>query len=132
MPEQEVGKSLLAAGTDDQIWIGHAGGVELGSDEVGGHILPPEAARDHLGGYGPRCARDLVAATVIERNDKVEARVTDGLFLCLDQKLSNVAGEVVAAADNTHSNVAARQLVEIAADEKLQEPHQLTDFVGRT
>ena len=76
-----------------------------------------------------RRPHDLVAAAIVEGDDEVQRAVVRGQRLGLfEQARADVRREPVALADDLHPDAVLVQFGKIAADEKLQQPHQVADF----
>src|SRR5436305_4158939 len=66
LPEQEIADALFAAGADQQVGIGHAGGQQLALEQVLVDLLRRELARRDLGGEVAGRLDDLVARAVVD------------------------------------------------------------------
>ena len=61
LPEKEIRQPLLAAGADDQVGIGNAGGIQARIDRLRVDIFRPHPARRHVSSQPGGNAGDLVA-----------------------------------------------------------------------
>src|SRR4051812_34995588 len=68
LPEQEIADALLAAGADQQVGIGHAGGQQLPLEQVLVDLLRCELARRDLGREIAGRLDDLVTRAVVDAN----------------------------------------------------------------
>ena len=75
LQEQEVAEAELAGGTDDEVRIGQAGGLEAGFD--GGPVdrVGLQPAGGDVRGERTRGGHDLLAGAVVQRDDEVEGGV---------------------------------------------------------
>ena len=71
LPQQEIADALLAAGTDEEIGIGHAGGEELTTTAASRRCRSPRARRAATScGERARRRSDLGAAAIAQRDDQ--------------------------------------------------------------
>jgi hypothetical protein len=131
LPQQEIGKPLLAAGADHQIRIGYPGGVDMAGEgrfRDRGRIHVPGPYR--LGDLANR-THHFVAGTVVEGDDEANAGVVTGAFLGIDEKCLDIWLDRFPAADNPDTDIFTMQLGKVLADEEPQQPHQVGDFLLR-
>src|SRR5262249_11404584 len=66
LPHQEIRQALLAAGADDEVWIGQVGRVEMLAEEFGGDVARRQISARHLHGDALGGTRDFLAAAIVE------------------------------------------------------------------
>ena len=87
LPEHEVGKALLARGTQDEIRVLLAGGIHVVAHHLFGDVLGLEGALCHLLGQLPGGPHDLGAAAVVHGNVQGHAGLGGGVLLQLVHQL---------------------------------------------
>ena len=96
------------------------------SSIASGSIRPGGRARQ-----APRRLDDLLARSVVERDDQVEAAIGARQRLRFVEQGADVGREPGALADDPHPHPVVVQLGEIVADVALEQAHQHRDFFGR-
>ena len=87
LPEHEVGKALLARGTQDEIRVLLACGIHVVAHHLFGDVLGLEGALCHLLGQLPGGPHDLGAAAVVHGNVQGHAGLGGGVLLQLVHQL---------------------------------------------
>src|SRR5204863_9179689 len=100
LPQQEIADALLAAGTDQQVGIGHAGGQQLALEQALVDLLRRQLARRHLAGKIAGRLHDLVARAVVDADVDVDAGVAAGALLGVGDIGDDVGCKLAALADH--------------------------------
>src|SRR5689334_1014969 len=130
LPEQEIADALLAAGADQQVGIGHAGGQQLALEQVLVDLLRRDLAGRDLPGEAAGRLHDLVARAVVDADIDVDAGVAAGPLLGVADILDDVGRQPRPVADHPEARAVAAELLELVAQIVAQQPHQVADLVG--
>src|SRR3984893_7459543 len=131
LPQQKIRQALLPAGADQQARIGKIRRIEMPADHVRGDVAGAQGTRNDQRGDALCRARDFLASTIVECNDKQEAIVVPGQFLGLRQQASDFRLKTLPLADDTHAHIVFVKLREVIADKAAQQTHQIADFGDR-
>src|SRR6266511_3387647 len=134
LPQQEAGQADLPRGADDQVGVGHPGGVQVPGDlvggQAGGRVHQLEALLGVLAEQAPDRLGDLLPAAVADRDVEPPAAVPTGALLGLAQPGTGPLRQLVELADR-HDAVAvgagvAGELQHLRLDDR----QQLGQLVG--
>ena len=132
LPQQIVGKALLAAGADQQIGIGNAGGIEMiariSSGEMSAAEISPLSIFWAMAEHG---AGDFLPAAIVEGDDEFQLGVVAGQALRILEQGHDAGFEAVAAADHSDLDAGPMQLGHVLADEAAQQIEQKRNFGSR-
>jgi hypothetical protein len=107
LPQHEIADPLLARGTDDQVGVGLATGIEMVGDHLGGEqvgqlfeaaALLAVAAQD-----AAHRVRDLAPPAVPDGEVDVQPGVCEGARLRTLERLSERVGQAVGSTDVLHT-----------------------------
>src|SRR5471030_1360886 len=112
LPEQEIADALLAAGADQQVWIGNAGGEELAFEARLVDLVGGDFSRRYLAREVARRPQDLVTRAVVDADVDVDARVGTRARLRVGDVFLDVLGQPVAVADHPQLRAVAAELFE--------------------
>src|SRR5688572_47006 len=127
LPEQEVRDAQLARGADEQVGIGHLGGVEVRGEDVLVDLPRLDSGLDELA----RRLDDLGPPAVVERDPEAEARVLGRLPLEARHLALQLVGGAVAAPDEANSHALANEIWKLAVDRLPEDRHERVDLVTR-
>ena len=147
LPEEEVGDALLAGGADDEVGVGHVGGVEsrgdvglvdAGLDGVvdtfgGEHVFDRDAALvgfgDELVDEGAGGVDDLGTGAIVEREGEGGSGVLGRLLRGPLHGVLDFLGKLAGAADVGHANVVVVHPLDVTDEVVAQQLHEEADFI---
>jgi hypothetical protein len=127
LPDEEVADPLLAAGPDQQVGVGHAGGVQGVRDGA----LVDRLGRDAARGQPPERVDELRPARVVEGDVEEEPIAVGRARQRVLDRLARGRRQLLAPAEEPDPDALRAQLVGLVANGLLQEPEEPGHLVVR-
>src|SRR5689334_11968416 len=125
LPQQEVGDALLAAGADEEVWLGREGhrqalGEALLGDGCGGVVAAAAVGR----------LQDVPAPAVVGGDGEREPLVARGELLAAADELDDARVEARDVAHDLEADAVLVELADFLLERLEEELHEEGDFVG--
>ena len=124
LPEKEVADAHLAGGADEEVGIGHPGGVEGPTEAFLVDRVGIEAPRAHFTGQAPGGLDNLAAGTVVDRQAELHAVVAGRQFGGPVEGGERLRGETFTAPDHRQPDTLLHEERPLLDEILLEEAHQ--------
>ena len=124
LPEEEVAHAHLAGGADEEVGIGHSGGVERPTEAFLVDRLGIEAPCAHFTGQASRGLDNLGAGTVVDRQAELHPVVAGRQFGGPVEGGERLRGEPFTAPDHRQPDALLHEEPPLLDDILLEEAHQ--------
>src|SRR5262245_39973012 len=132
LPQEEVRDSHLTAGADQQIGVGHVGGVEGAAQLFLGDVLGLQLSGLDLAGQRAERVQELVAAAVVEGHQHSQPGVIPGLVHDVVDPAPDAHRHPARLAEDPEPCVAGHELGKLGVYRALEQVHETRDLLQRT
>ena len=130
LPEEVVADAHFAGGADEEVGVGHAGGVEVFGEGLFGDLGGAEFAAFYFFGDAADGVGDLHARAVVDGEAEGHAGVAAGGFEGVFEFFEDLGGEAFAATDLDELDVVVDEESALRAHVLDVEVHEEADFFG--